>query len=184
MSDNKSLLIHICCAPCLSGLSDYLKSLGFSRIKGYFYNPNIHPFKEFKRRRHEVRVHEKHFDFDDFEYSNDYPLREILKGMMSSENRCEFCFRTRLEQAAMKARNEDFTHFTTTLLISPYQDQDLLRTIGNEIAKKYKIEFLDEDLRRFYDLSRSVATESEMYQQGYCGCIFSEHERYGLKEKG
>lgn len=184
LENEKMLLVHVCCAPCLSGLSEYLKTLGFRRIKGFFYNPNIHPYKEFKKRRHEVRSHEKCFGFDDFEYSDDYPLKNILDGMMKAQNRCEFCFRTRLDEVAQKAREWNFTHFTTTLLISPYQNQGLLRKIGNELAIKNNVKFIDEDMRRFYDLSRKRASEEEMYQQGYCGCIFSEFERYSFKKKG
>jgi predicted adenine nucleotide alpha hydrolase (AANH) superfamily ATPase len=177
----KSLLVHVCCAPCLSGLTDYFKSLGFEKIMAYFYNPNIHPYKEFKQRRHHVRSHEKFFGFDEFEYSDDYPLDETLRGMLDASDRCEYCFHSRLQKVALKAIEKGYSHFTTTLLISPYQKQELLIKIGNEIAEKYGLNFLGEDLTRFYDHSRDVSKEKEMYRQGYCGCIFSEFERYGSK---
>ena len=179
MDSQKKLLVHICCAPCLSGLSDYLKSLSFDRITGYFYNPNIHPYKEFKKRRHQVRLSEKLFGFDEIEYSNDYPLKDILAGMLEAENRCKFCFKTRLQKTAEKTVELGHTHFSSTLLISPHQDVELLMKIGNEVASEYSVEFAGEDLRRFYELSREKSKAHEMYCQGYCGCVFSEYERYG-----
>ncbi len=184
MNEHRSLLIHVCCAPCLSGIADYLKSLDFERIYGYFYNPNIHPYKEFKKRRHHVRLNEKTFGLDGFIYSDDYSLIEILTGMTNANDRCEFCFRNRMESAARTACENDFTHYTTTLLISPYQKQQLLVGIGNEMGEKYGVEFIDEDMRRFYDLSREISKKLDMYRQGYCGCIFSEYERYGPHKSG
>jgi predicted adenine nucleotide alpha hydrolase (AANH) superfamily ATPase len=178
---SKSLIVHVCCAPCLSGLSGYLKSLDFERIKGIFYNPNIHPYKEFKKRRHNVRSNEKIFGFDGIEYSEEYPLKEILKGMMSADDRCIFCFRSRLEKTAEIAVKGEFSHFTTTLLISPYQKRDLIVKIGKEIAERNNLVFLDEDMRRFYDSGQSIAKDHDIYCQGYCGCIFSEYERYSGK---
>lgn len=182
MNESKSLLIHVCCAPCLSGVSDYLKSLEFKRITGYFHNPNIHPYKEFKKRRHHVRLSEKLFGLDDFIYSDDYPLTEILNGMIDSNDRCDFCFRNRMESAAKIACENGLTHYTTTLLISPYQKQQLLIDIGNEMGSKYSVEFFSEDMQRFYELSCEISTKHDMYRQGYCGCIFSEYERYAPRK--
>ncbi|MFH1515856.1 MAG: epoxyqueuosine reductase QueH [bacterium] len=182
MNSQKKLLVHICCAPCLSGLSDYLKSLNFNRITGYFYNPNIHPYKEFKKRRHQVRESEKIFGFDEIIYSSEYPLREILQGMLEAENRCEFCFRTRFQKTAEKASELGHSHFSSTLLVSPYQDQELLMKTGNQVADEYSVEFLGEDMRRFYDLSREESKAHGMYCQGYCGCVFSEYERYSKRK--
>lgn len=182
MNDHRSLLIHVCCAPCLSGITDYLKSLDFERINGYFHNPNIHPYREFKKRRHHVRQAEKMFGLDGFEYSDDYPMNQILAGMLEADDRCEFCFRNRMESTAKIACENAFTHYTTTLLISPYQKQQLLIEVGNEMGDKYGVEFFSEDMRRFYDLSREISTKHDMYRQGYCGCIFSEYERYGPKD--
>ena len=182
MDESKSLLVHICCAPCLSGVHGYLKSLDFEAIKGFFYNPNIHPFTEFKRRRHFLRLNEKFFGLDEIEYSNEYPLKDFLKGMASSEDRCTYCYRIRLGETASKAHKNGFSHFTTTLLISPYQKQELLIKTGHEMAEKHGVKFHDEDLRRFFDLSRQIARSRGIYLQGYCGCIFSEYERYDRKK--
>jgi len=178
---NKSLLVHICCAPCLSGTHEYWKSLDFSSIKGFFFNPNIHPFMEFKKRHHYVRLNEKFFGFNEYEYSDEYTIERTLMGMMSAGDRCEYCYRMRLDETARRAFEDGYSHFTTTLLISPYQKQELLVDIGHDVAEKNHVMFFDEDLRRFYEMSRKIAREREIYLQGYCGCVFSEYERYGKK---
>ena len=95
MNDQKSLIIHICCSSCMAGLSDHLKTLGFTKIKGYFFNPNIHPYREFKKRRHHVRLQEMLFALDEIEYSDEYPLEEVLEGMINIDDRCKYCFNKR-----------------------------------------------------------------------------------------
>jgi len=71
-----------------------------------------------------------------------------------------------------------FSAFTTTLLISPHQKHDLIREIGNELAEEKGVAFLYADLRKRYSDSRRMTKGRDLYRQQYCGCIYSEWERY------
>jgi predicted adenine nucleotide alpha hydrolase (AANH) superfamily ATPase len=80
---------------------------------------------------------------------------------------------------ALVARLKGFHAFTTTLLISPYQDHDLLKEMGEEIARKEGVDFLYTDLRNGFRESHGMSKELNLYRQKYCGCLYSEWERFG-----
>jgi len=92
--------------------------------------------------------------------------------------RCQYCFRLRLSRTAETARQKGFSAFTTTLLVSPHQKHDLLREIGNELAKEKGVDFLYADLRKRYSDSRRMTKGLNLYRQQYCGCVYSEWERF------
>ncbi len=108
----------------------------------------------------------------------DYDMENYLRGALASPDRCEFCYSLRLTEAAKTARQFGFDAFTTSLLISPYQKHELLARTGEKIANEYGIKFYYEDFREGYRESRELARALELYMQKYCGCIFSEKERY------
>ncbi len=108
----------------------------------------------------------------------DYDMENYLRGALASADRCEFCYSLRLAEAAKTARQFGFDAFTTTLLISPYQKHELLARTGEKIANEYGVKFYYEDFREGYRESRELARALELYMQKYCGCIFSEKERY------
>ena len=97
--------------------------------------------------------------------------------------RCAYCYRVRLEKTAIYAKENDFEAFSTSLLVSPYQKHDLIKQIAEEIAAKVGIPFYYEDYRNGYQEGVDVSKELEMYRQPYCGCVFSERDRYEKRPK-
>ena len=110
---------------------------------------------------------------------DEYGLRLFLGSVWPNyDNRCEYCYTVRLESTARIASERGYTHFSTTLLISPYQNHDLIRSIAQKIGEKYGVEFLYHDFRPYFREGQKIAREKGIYMQKYCGCIFSEEERY------
>ena len=176
----KPILLHICCAPCSIASLKVFKENGFE-LFGFFFNPNIHPYREFVRRKetlHRFLEEEK----IPFFIEDDYLLEDFLRMVVNREKeRCTYCYRLRLDAAARFAAEKGLNCFSTTLLISPYQKHEKIKEIGEEMAAKYGISFTYRDLRHFFRESMRMARERGMYMQGYCGCIFSEKERYEKK---
>ncbi len=146
-------------------------------VTGLFYNPNIHPYTEFKNR---MKSLEKYAEIKSAKvvYRNDYDIETYLRGALESKDRCRFCYSIRLKETARTAKNYEFDAFTTTLLISPYQKHDMLSEVGKEVAEEFGIEFYYKDWRIGYKKSRELARGFGLYMQKYCGCIFSEKERH------
>src|SRR5659263_186671 len=174
------ILTHVCCAPCFTYPHKRMLEEGHD-VTAYFYNPNIHPYQEYKNRLESV---EKYVELKGTKvfYDNNYDIENYLRGALAAEDRCTFCYTGRLEQNAKMARQLEFDAFTTTLLISPYQKHDTLAQVGKKIAEQSGIEFYYEDFREGYQESRDISKDLGLYMQKYCGCIFSEKERY-LKKK-
>lgn len=170
------ILIHICCAPCFTYPHKRLEEEGHE-VTGFFYNPNIHPYQEYKSRKGAL---EKYIEMKPARviYKNDYDIENYLRGALGADDRCRFCYECRLTETAKTAHSLDFDAFSTTLLISPYQKHEMLEEVGKKIAGEYGIEFYYEDFRKGYAESREIARSLELYMQKYCGCIFSEKERY------
>ncbi len=173
------LLLHICCAPCSIASWKTFAEMGY-RVRGFFYNPNIHPYREFEKRAKTLwRLAEE----EDKTVIRDesYPLEEFLRAVSHREKegeRCEVCYRMRLGETARRAAEEGFGCFSTTLLISPYQQHERVREIGQTIAREHGLEFVYADLRPRFRESMEQARQKGLYRQGYCGCIYSEKERY------
>lgn len=171
------LLLHCCCAPCLIYPLQQLRAKGFE-VTGMFYNPNIHPFSEYKKRREAVRNFSKGVDINII--YQDYQPEEFFQAVNLKEKapeRCLLCWRMRLKEAADSAKNLGLEHFSTTLLVSPYQNQEVLKNIGFDIAKEKGIIFYYEDFRAGFRQAHQEARSKGMYCQNYCGCIYSEMER-------
>jgi predicted adenine nucleotide alpha hydrolase (AANH) superfamily ATPase len=147
-----------------------------------WYNPNIQPYSEHQRRLDTLQDFAKHFDLP-LIIPEGYDIISYFRSVVGHEReRCGDCFRLRLSTAAVVARMRGFEAFTTTLLISPYQKHELLKQTGEEIAKKEGVEFLYEDLRSGYNESRSLSQNLKLYRQKYCGCVYSEWERFAKVE--
>ncbi len=170
------ILIHICCAPCFTYPHKRLVKEGHD-VTGFFYNPNIHPYLEYKKRMDSLERYTE-LKATRVIYKNVYDLERYLRGVLNAENRCEYCYTFRLLETAKTASLLGFEAFTTTLLISPYQKHEMLIQVGEKAADKYSIKFYYEDFREGYRESREIARSLELYMQKYCGCIFSEKERY------
>jgi len=171
------LLLHICCGPCLiyplRTLNDYSM-----QIQGLFYNPNIHPFSEYAKRYEALRQYASDMGLPVI-CSDDYPMEEFLRNIVFREkDRCRFCYYQRLKYTATYARENQFEAFSTTLLYSKYQKHDLIREIGESIARECEISFYYEDFRKGWREGIEISRKLGMYRQQYCGCIYSEKERF------
>lgn len=174
------LLLHTCCGPCLIYPLEKLIFEGFT-VKGFFYNPNIHPYTEYNKRKEAVTALGPDIEVIYPQYSP----QEFFQAVNLKEElpaRCAICWRLRLKKTAETARESGFKYFTTTLLVSPYQDQELLKKIGNEVGKEERIEFYYADFRSGFRQAHNEARVKGIYCQKYCGCVYSEIERF-LKKK-
>jgi predicted adenine nucleotide alpha hydrolase (AANH) superfamily ATPase len=144
----------------------------------FWFNPNIHPYTEYKARRDTLAQ----FAGDEgleLILEDDYGLRSFITGLGGSfEDRCTYCYRIRLAKTASYAAAQGYDCFSTTLLISPYQKHGIIREIADEEAKKHGLQFLYRDFRPAFREGQRKARERRYYMQQYCGCIFSEEERY------
>ncbi len=172
-----NLLLHICCACCLCAPLNELRKEGFT-VTGLFYNPNIHPLLEFRRRLKALRVFQES-DLIPVIYCGDYGLREYLKNVnYEGDDRCADCYVMRLKFTAAYARENGFDAFTSTMLFSVYQNHEQLKVFSGNVSKEYGIDFIYRDYRSLSECSRDMARKKMIYRQGYCGCVFSEYERY------
>lgn len=176
------LLLHICCAPCSIYPVDFLREKGLE-VYGYFYNPNIHPYTEWKKRRDTLEQYVKDIGLKVI-FDEGYHLEDFLRKVVHRESvRCQFCYSMRLSQAAAVARRGKFDAFSTTLLVSPFQKHDLVKEIGEAAGREKGIPFYYEDFRPGFKEATARSKELGLYRQQYCGCIYSEKERYLRKSK-
>lgn len=177
------ILLHICCAPCTCYPIEKLKEEKI-RVMGYWYNPNIHPFSEYQKRLMTVGFLSSKINLP-VEYDDKYEIEKYLQGVMDNtkkgESRCSFCYYLRLKQTALYAKQHNFDAFTTTILYSNYQNHKLCQTIGEKVSKEEKIKFYYIDFRSGGKQGQKMAQELGLYKQNYCGCIFSEKERFCKK---
>lgn len=170
-------LVHVCCAPCFAAPYFHLQEKGFD-IHGFWFNHNIHPFQEYKKRLETLQ------DFAEKEsipiiYKDEYNLEDFLRKAVFRENeRCHMCYYDRLKYTAIVAKKGNFDYFTTTLLYSKFQKHEMIREIGESLAKEYGVKFYYEDFRHYWQEGIELSKARKMYRQQYCGCIYSEKERY------
>ncbi|WP_028585782.1 epoxyqueuosine reductase QueH [Desulfogranum mediterraneum] len=174
------LLLHSCCGPCAIYPVARLRQQGHNPT-AYFFNPNIHPFREFKKRIAALRQFGEMVDLE-LEIDTNYGLTDFLRQVVFKESkRCPLCYRMRLEQTARRAAELGMEAFTTTLLYSRYQQHQLIRTQGEQLAERYGLRFHYEDYRPGWQEGIDQSLAMELYRQPYCGCIYSEQERYDKK---
>jgi len=170
-------LLHICCAPCSSMCIKALREEKLD-VTGYWYNPNIHPFTEYRSRRNCLREYCTSIDLPLIE-RNDYALRPFVREVADDiAGRCIKCYEMRLFETARAAAEGGFDSFTSSLFISPYQRHELMREVAERAALEYGVKFEYRDFRPYFRDGQEKARELGMYIQKYCGCVFSEEERY------
>lgn len=171
------LLLHTCCGPCLLAPLNQLRKKGFA-TSGFFYNPNIHPLGEYELRKKAVEVLSQEQGAEII--FGDYDLISFFRQINNHEQpleRCPLCWRLRLQATAELAKEKDFEYFSTTLLVSPYQDLKVIKMLGDEIAEKTGVKFYYEDWRPLFRQAHQEAKQMGLYCQKYCGCVYSELER-------
>ena len=174
-----NVLLHTCCASCLIIPCRRLREEDF-QVSAFFYNPNIMPYREFRHRLTSFRDYASENDIP-YYINEDYQLRFMLEKLLhpGDKSRCRACYDLRLFQTARFAAEKGFEAFSTTLSVSPYQDHEAIRKSGREAAEKWNVEFLYRDWRpEFRKGIKEAKQDGDIYLQGYCGCIFSEEERY------
>lgn len=177
MNAKPKLLLHACCAPCVTHPVKLLQT--DYEVSVFFYNPNIQPESEYRAREEEIKqLADKwdfpliiaHYDLDDW--------KEEIRGFESEPEggqRCERCYRLRLAETARIAQQNGFTHCTTTLSISPHKNAELINTIGTGIADRYGLTFVESNFKKKdgFKISCTLSEEEGLYRQDYCGCIYS-----------
>jgi predicted adenine nucleotide alpha hydrolase (AANH) superfamily ATPase len=177
-----NILLHVCCGPCSLYPLRKLHEKGYN-VRGYFYNPNIHPYREFKRRLDTMAQVAENQQIS-LLVDDNYGLTPYLQRVVFNENnRCSVCYDMRLEVVAKRAAAEGMDAMTTTLLYSKYQNHELIREKGENLARAYGISFYYEDFRLGWQEGIDRSKEMGLYRQPYCGCIYSEQERYDPKKR-
>ena len=171
------VLLHICCGPCGIHPVETLRQEGFE-LQGFFFNPNIQPFQEHERRKQALQQLAEAVSLPVI-YAEDYDLESWLRMVAFREkDRCPFCYELRLAETARQARAGGFDGFSSTLLYSKHQDHTRIRELGEALAREHGVRFLYRDFRAGWKHGIEVSQEMGLYRQPYCGCIFSERDRY------
>ncbi len=186
------ILLHVCCGPCAIVPVLRLRAKGH-KVTAFFANPNIHPLQEYLRRRESLIDCAKKIDFtvlfaDDLWNIHTW-LADVAGAKDTGAERCGYCYETRLEATAQRvkkspevmANEPPFTAFSSSLFYSRYQDHAQMKTIAENMAEKYAVKFYYEDFRDEWQKGIDMSKELELYRQPYCGCIYSEAERYAKK---
>jgi len=171
------IMLHICCGPCSIYPVKKLRQ-DAHEVLGYFYNPNIHPYLEYKKRQEVLTEYAAGIDLDCF-YEESYDFEKFLRrSCFVEKERCRHCYEMRLRKTALKAIEENCAAFTSTLLVSPRQKHNMIAETGKNIGRELGINFFYEDFRPGYREAVRISKEMDMYRQQYCGCIYSEFDRY------
>lgn len=176
------LLLHTCCGPCTIYPLDRLREEGME-VMGFFYRHNIHPFTECMRREDTLRTYADRVGLKMI-WQQGYELEEFLRSVAFREkDRCRYCYHARLTATAMMAKKGKFDGFSTTLLYSRFQNHAAIVETGEALGKQYGLTFFYEDFREGWKKGIEVSKEMNMYRQQYCGCIYSEKDRYYQEKK-
>lgn len=176
------VLLHVCCGPCALYPLAALRSEGIT-VSGFFFNHNIHPYQEYCRRR-DAAVQMAEQESMPLIMQDEYRLEEFLAAVAADpEQRCGYCYSSRLDAVAAAAKREGFDAFSSSLFYSRYQNHELMKLKAQEVSEQHGVAFLYRDFRPGWQEGIRRSKELELYRQQYCGCIYSEKERYQPKVK-
>lgn len=171
------LLLHICCGPCAIAILKELQEK--FDLTAYYYNPNIHPKKEYEKRKADVAKMCKELDIPFVEGPYDpetwFELTKEYGHEPEGGKRCPVCFRMRLEKTAQYASENNFKYFGTTITSGRNKKADMINPIGMDLGKKYGVKFYQEDWKKKgrQEISSKLCREKDVYKQNYCGCVYS-----------
>lgn len=176
---HKKVLLHSCCAPCSGEVMEAMTASGIDYTI-FFYNPNIHPKREYEIRKNEnIRFAEQHgIPFIDADYDADNWMARAkgLEWEPERGARCTMCFDMRFERTALYAHENGFPVITSSLGISRWKDMNQINGSGERAAKKYEgLRYWTYNWRKGGGSSRmiEISKREEFYQQEYCGCVYS-----------
>lgn len=174
----KKLLLHCCCGPCAIFPVEELLASGEWEIRGLWYNPNVHPYTEYERRRDTLLGYLESSGVGAI-VDDSYDIAGWLRRAAFREaEKCMLCYHDRMNRAASMAKKGKFDAFTTTLLYSKFQNHELVRRAGEAAAAEYGLQFHYRDFRVGWKAGLEKSRALSMYRQQYCGCIYSEEARY------
>ena len=178
-----NILLHTCCGPCALYPLRTLRNAGHT-VTGFFYNHNIHPYREYCRRRDAV-VQMAELEGMPLIMRDEYDLEVFLASVADDpDSRCSYCYASRLRATAQAAAAGGFDAFTASLLYSRYQKHDEIKALGEQIGQEFGVAFHYQDFRPGWQEGIRLSKELGLYRQQYCGCIYSEKERYLPKGQG
>ena len=178
-----NILLHTCCAPCAIYPVSRLRSQFTENITLFFFNPNIHPYQEYKKR---LDCLVSFCDKNNLPLivEGGYQLTEFLRAVVFHEDkRCSICSSLRMTKTQEWAKTHKFDAFTTTLLYSKYQNHHQIKDQCQIISQESKIPFYYEDFREGWQYGVDISLEQKLYRQPYCGCIYSEQQRYDKSQR-
>ncbi len=176
--DSKKILLHICCAPCEIYPLKKLRAMNYD-VGGFFYNPNIYPYDEYALRKKYVMEYSNRVNCDIYfceGYAED-EFKEAVKDALQRPQRCLNCWYLRLKKTAEHAKKIGVKTFTTTLLVSPYQDKHAIKRLGEKAAAECGVSFFYYDFSEGYREAVRISKLEQLYRQKYCGCQYSLAER-------
>ena len=180
------LLLHSCCGPCSTEVINFLKD--YFLITVYYYNPNIEPIEEYnKRKQEQIRFIEEFnktsqdkVEFLDCDYANE-DFKEIAKNLETEKEggaRCHKCYYLRLKKTALKAKENNFEYFGTTLTVSPYKSSEVVNKLGEKIEAEVNVKYIYGDFKKNNGYQKSImySKQYNLYRQNYCGCLYGKGE--------
>ena len=184
------LLLHVCCAGCACYPLKKLREVKVEgknlEITGFWYNPNIHPYSEYQNRMMTMGYFSQKEKLPMI-WKDEYALEEWLEATRgkfdlpvhwTKEKRCEKCYDLRLNKLAKEAKKGGYDYFSTTLLYSKFQEHEIIKEICEKLENEYNINFYYADFRLGWKEGIEISQKMDLYRQHYCGCIFSEKEKY------
>ena len=171
------VLLHICCANCAIYPIKNMREEGLE-VMGFFYRHNIHPYTECLKRQQALEAYAEQIKLKVI-YQEGYDLEGFIQNVAFRESeRCNYCYHDRLRSTALLARRGKFDYFSSTLLYSKQQKHELVRSMGESIGKSVGVPFLYRDYREGWKEGIERSKQIGLYRQQYCGCLYSEKERY------
>ena len=180
------LLLHSCCGPCSTEVINFLKD--YFLITVYYYNPNIEPIEEYnKRKQEQIRFIEEFnktskdkVEFLDCDYANE-DFKEVAKNLETEKEggaRCHKCYYLRLKKTALKAKENNFEYFGTTLTVSPYKSSEVINKLGEKIEAEVNVKYIYGDFKKNNGYQKSImySKQYNLYRQNYCGCLYGKGE--------
>ena len=171
------VLLHVCCANCAIYPIKTMRDEDLE-VMGFFYRHNIHPYTECVKRQEALQAYAEQINLKVI-YQEGYDIEGFIQNVVFRESeRCNYCYHDRLRSTALLAKRGKFDYFSSTLLYSKHQKHDLIRTMGESLGKSVGVPFLYQDYREGWKEGIECSKQMGLYRQHYCGCIYSEKERY------